>query len=163
MGVSYTHMTIGYGLLLATIQEVTARMFTTTLRPQPVYSRSRLPEFGTIRESGRFNDTDSDNARDRDATFARWFRCLTGPPTYVYECNHLHLSLSMHMPNGNPESNVTPGPDWVSKEAKRGSHKPYMWSYFCLGSQNRNSGPRAVFNEKTHCVFLHSLPSFTFV
>src|ERR1043165_4789338 len=85
MGVSYTHMTIGYGLLLATIQEVTARMFTTTIRSQPVYSRSRLSEFGTARESGRFNDTDSDNARDRDATFATWFRCLIGPPTYLYE------------------------------------------------------------------------------
>ena len=67
------------------------------------------------------------------------------------------------MPNGKPESSVTPGPDWVSKEAKRGSHKPYMWSYFCLGSQNRNSGPRAVFNETTHCVLLHSLSSFTIV
>src|SRR3954466_9924049 len=37
-------MTIGYRLLLATVQEVTARMFTTTLRSQPVYSRSRLSE-----------------------------------------------------------------------------------------------------------------------
>src|SRR3954465_1498423 len=78
-------MTIGYRLLLATVQEVTARMFTTTLRSQLTYSRSRLSEFGTARESGRFNDTDSDNARDRDATFARWFRCLTGPPTYLYD------------------------------------------------------------------------------
>ena len=67
------------------------------------------------------------------------------------------------MPNGKPESSVTPGPDRVSKEAKRGSHKPYMWSYGCLGSQNRNSGPSAVFNETTHCVLLHSLSSFTFV
>src|SRR3954466_9831418 len=33
----------------------------------------------------------------------------------------------------------------------------------CLGSQNRISGPRAVFNETTHCVLLHSLSSFTFV
>src|SRR3954471_9858527 len=121
-------MTIGYRLLLAIVQQVTARMFTTTLRSQPVYSRNRLSEFGTARESGRFNDTDSDNARDRDATFVRWFRCLTGPLTYVYDATLLH-SFSMHMPNGKPESSVTPGPDRVSKEAKRGSHKPYMWSY----------------------------------
>src|SRR3954469_23890274 len=38
-------------------------------------------------------------------------------------------SFSMHMPNGKPESSVTPGPDRICKEAKRGSHKPYMWSY----------------------------------
>src|ERR1044071_1562056 len=29
---------------IATVQEVTARMFTTTLRSQPVYSKSRLSE-----------------------------------------------------------------------------------------------------------------------
>src|SRR3954471_15387822 len=29
----------------------------------------------------------------------------------------------MHMPNGKPESIVTPGPDRVRKEAKGGSHK----------------------------------------
>ena len=67
------------------------------------------------------------------------------------------------MPNGKPESIVTPGPDRVSKEANQGSHKPYMWSYSCLGSQNRNSWPRAVFNEATHCVLLHNLSSFTLV
>src|SRR3954462_7960433 len=37
-------------------------------------------------------------------------------------------SFSMHMPNGKPESSVTPRPDRICKEAKRGSHKPYMWS-----------------------------------
>src|SRR3954467_284398 len=121
-------MTIGYRLLLSTVQEVTTRMFTMTLRSQPVYSRSRLPEFGTARESGRFNETDSDNARDRDATSARWFYCLTGPPTYIYDATFIYY-FSMHMPNGKPESIVTPGPDRVSKEAKRGSRKPYMWSY----------------------------------
>src|SRR3954463_1460416 len=71
---------------------------------------------------------DSDNARDRVATSARWFYCLTGPPTYLYDAT-FHHSFSMHMPNGKPESNVTPGPDRVSKEARWGSHKPYMWSY----------------------------------
>src|SRR3954468_5549498 len=70
-------MTISYRLLLATVQEVTARMFTTTLRSQPVYSRSREP--------GRINETDSNNAGDRDATFGRWFSCLTGALTYLYD------------------------------------------------------------------------------
>src|SRR3954471_20997354 len=37
-------MTIGYRFLLATVQEVTARMFTTTLRLQQVYSRSPQSE-----------------------------------------------------------------------------------------------------------------------
>src|ERR1041385_7192940 len=83
--VNYTHMTIGYRLLLATVQEVTARMFTTTLRSQPVYSRSRLSEFVTARESGRINDTDPDNVGNQDATSDRWFDCLTDPPTYLYD------------------------------------------------------------------------------
>src|SRR3954462_15259476 len=102
MGVSYTHMTIGYRLLLATVQEVTAKMFTTTLRSQPVYSRSQLSEFGTARESDRFNKTDSDNARDRDANSARWFYCLTGPPTYLYDATFQHSFLctcQMESPN----------------------------------------------------------------
>src|SRR3954470_20866933 len=67
MGLSYTHMTIGYRLLLATIQGVTTRMFTTTLRSQPVYSRSRLSELDPARKSGRINVPDSDNVGNRDA------------------------------------------------------------------------------------------------
>src|SRR4051812_15081153 len=68
---------------LVTIQGVPARMFTTTLCSQPVYSRSRLSEFFTARESGRINDTDSDNVGNRDATSDRWFHFLTDPPTYL--------------------------------------------------------------------------------
>src|ERR1044072_8662255 len=83
--------------------------------------------------------------------------------SHIYMMQLFLHSFSMHMPKGKTESMVTPRSDRVSKEAKRGSHKPYMWSYSCLGSQNRNSGTRAVFNETTHCVLLHSLSSFTFV
>src|SRR3954463_10514689 len=68
---------------LTTVQEVTARMFTTTVRSQPVYSRSRLSEFVTARESGRINDMDSDNVGNRHATSDTWFHCLTDPPTYL--------------------------------------------------------------------------------
>src|SRR3954463_9989835 len=42
----------------------------------------------------------------------------------IYMIQPFLHSLSMHMPNGNPESIVTLGPDRLSKEAKRGSHKP---------------------------------------
>src|ERR1041385_6396018 len=42
---------------------------------------------------------------------------------------HRSTHISMVRSNGKPESSVTPGPDRVRKEAKRGSHKPYMWSY----------------------------------
>src|SRR3954470_14318741 len=48
---------------------------------------------------------------------------------HIYMMQPFLHSFSMHMPNGKPESSVTPGLDWVSKEAKRGSHKPYKWSY----------------------------------
>src|ERR1041385_3805721 len=52
---------------LVTIQGVPARMFTTTLRSQPVYSRSRQSEVDPAREPGRINDTDSDNVGNQDA------------------------------------------------------------------------------------------------
>src|SRR4051812_22220047 len=64
-------------------------------------------------------------------------------------------SFSVHMPNGKPESIVTPGLDRVSKEVKRGSHKPYMWSYSLSWITTQELGPRAVFNDPTHCVLLH--------
>src|SRR3954466_2890293 len=43
--------------------------------------------------------------------------------------SHRSTHISMVRSNGKPESSVTPGPDRVRKEDKRGSHKPYMWSY----------------------------------
>src|SRR3954468_16948512 len=101
-------MTIGYRFLLATVQEVTARMFTTTLRSQPVYSKSRLSEFVTARESGRFNDTDSDNVGDRDATFSRRFPCLTGAPTYLYDATIPSFFFYAHA-KWKARTNVTPG------------------------------------------------------
>src|SRR3954469_8936405 len=48
---------------------------------------------------------------------------------HIYMMQPFPHSFSMHMPNGKPESSGTPGPDRVCKEAKRGSHKSYMWSY----------------------------------
>src|SRR4051812_16483969 len=42
---------------------------------------------------------------------------------HIYMMQSFLHSFSMHMPNGKPESIVTPGPDRVHKEAKRGSHK----------------------------------------
>src|SRR3954467_11195125 len=51
---------------LAPIQGVPARMFTTTLRSQPVYSRSRLSEVDPAREPVRINDMDPDCRRLRD-------------------------------------------------------------------------------------------------
>ena len=60
-------MTISYRLLLATIQGVTASMFTMTLCPQLAYSTSRLSKLDPDRKSGRINVTDSDNVGNRDA------------------------------------------------------------------------------------------------
>src|SRR3954463_4426447 len=80
-------MTIGYRLFLATVQEVTARMFTTTLRSQPVYSRSRLFELLPLESPSGSTIRTQTNAGDRDATFGRWFSCLTGAPTYLYDAS----------------------------------------------------------------------------
>src|SRR3954462_13394056 len=99
-------------------------MFTTTLRSQPVYSRSRLSEFVTAREPGRINETDPDNARDRDTTFVRWFRCLTGPPTYLYDATvpsfffYAHAKWKAQMTGINPDKSHGQGP-WVSHERHR--------------------------------------------
>src|SRR4051812_24844953 len=47
----------------------------------------------------------------------------------------------MHMPNGNPESNVNPGLDRVRKEAKRGPHKTlHVVILFLLDHKTRTRG-----------------------
>src|SRR3954464_15328020 len=60
------------------------------------------------RESGRINDTDSDNVGDRDATFSRWFRCLTGAPTYLYDATIPSFFFYAHA-KWKARTNVTPG------------------------------------------------------
>src|ERR1041385_8041934 len=82
---------------LATVQEVTARMFTTT-----------LSEFVTARESSQINDTDSDNVGNRDATSDRWFHCLTEPPTYLYDAT-FHPFFFYAYAKWKARTNVTPG------------------------------------------------------
>src|SRR4051812_7570943 len=50
-------------------------------------------------------------------------------------------SFSVHMPNGNPESIVTLGPDRVRKEAKRGPHKTlHVVILFVLDNKTRTRG-----------------------
>src|SRR4051812_37047179 len=95
-------MTMDYRLFLATIQGVTTRMFTTTLRSQPVYSRSRLSELDPARKSGRINVTDSDNAANRDAIREDGFPASQVCP-HIYMMQSFIHSFSTHMPNGNPE------------------------------------------------------------
>ena len=95
-------MTISYRLLLATIQGVIARMFTTTLLSQPVYSRSRLSELDPAQKSGQINVTDSDNAGDQDAIREDGFPASQVHPR-VYMMQPFIHSFSMHMPNGKPE------------------------------------------------------------
>src|ERR1041385_4899457 len=76
---------------------------------------------------------------------------------------HRSTHISIVRSNGMPESSVTPGPDRYVKRPNGAPINPTCGHTLCLGSQNRNSGPRAVFNETTHCALLHSLSSFTFV
>src|ERR1041385_6787658 len=87
---------------LATVQELTARMFTTTLRSQPVYSGSRLSEVDPARESGRINDTDSDNVGNRHPSREDGFTVSQIHP-HIYMMQPFIHSFSMHMPNGKPE------------------------------------------------------------
>src|SRR3954470_15861113 len=121
-------MTITYRLFLSTIQGVTTRMFTTTLRSQPVYSRSRLSELLPLESpAGSTKRTQSMQVIEKPPLADGFPGSQVHPHIYMMQ-PFIH-SFSMHMPNGKPESIVTPGLDRVRKEAKRGSHKPYMWSY----------------------------------
>src|ERR1041385_785959 len=87
---------------LVTIQGVAARMFTTTLLSQPVYSSSRLSEVDPTREPGRINDTGSDNVGNRDAIREDGFTVSQIHP-HIYMMQPFINSFSMHMPNGKPE------------------------------------------------------------
>src|SRR3954467_6262749 len=78
-------MTVGYRLLLATIQGVTAKMFTTTLRSQPVYPRSRLSEFCPRSRVRPVQRNGLRQCKGPRSHLGRWFCCLTGPPTYLYD------------------------------------------------------------------------------
>src|ERR1041384_6824159 len=101
-------MTISYRLLLATVQEVTARMFTTTLRSQPVYSRSRLSELLPL------ESPDGSTIRAQTMQVPETPPLADGFPAsqvhpHIYMMQHFLRYFSMHMPNGKPESIVTPG------------------------------------------------------
>src|SRR3954470_23317810 len=101
-------MTIDYRLLLATVQEVTARMFTTILRSQPVYSMSRLSELLPLESPAGSTVRTKTMQVTETPPLADGF-----PASQVHP--HIHMmhpsnhSFSMHMPNGKLESIVTPG------------------------------------------------------
>src|SRR3954463_10444231 len=105
-------------------------MFTTTLRSQPVYSRSRLSEFASAREPGRINETDSNNAGDRDATSGRWFSCLTGAPTYLYDATIPSFFFYAHV-KCKARTNVTPGRQPDQGTRPKGSVSPMCGCTLC--------------------------------
>src|SRR3954467_5008455 len=95
-------MNIGYRLLLATIQGVTARMFTTTLCSQPVYSRSRLSELLPL-ESPVGSPIQTQTMQvTKTPPLADGFPASQVHP-HVYMMQPFIHSLSMHMPNGKHE------------------------------------------------------------
>src|SRR4051812_35531027 len=101
-------MTISYRQVLVTIQGVPTRMFTTTLRSQPVYSRSRLSELDHARESSRINIADSDNVLQPRRHPDRWFHCLTDPPTYLNDAI-FHSLIFYAYAKWKVQTSVTPG------------------------------------------------------
>src|SRR4051812_18225080 len=95
-------MTISYRLLLATIQEVTARMFTTTLRSQPFYSRSQLSELPPLEiPAGSMKRTQTMQVTE-SPTLAGGFTTSQVHPQ-VYMMQYFIHSFSMHTSNGKPE------------------------------------------------------------
>src|SRR3954462_10637388 len=95
-------MTIGYLLLLATVQEVTARMFTTTLRSQSVYSRSRLSELLPLESpAGSTIRTQTMQVNETPPLPDGFPASQVHPHIYMMQ-PFLH-SFFMHMPNEKPE------------------------------------------------------------
>src|ERR1041385_104662 len=95
-------MTIGYRLFLATVQEVTARMFTTTLRSQPVYSRSRLSELLPLESPVGSTIRTQTMQVTETPPLADGFPASQVHP-HIYMMQPFLHSFSMHMPNGKPE------------------------------------------------------------
>src|SRR3954468_5445298 len=95
-------MTIDYLVLLATVQEVTSRMFTMTLRSQPVYSRSRLSELLPLESpTGSTIQTQTMQVTET-SPLADGFPASQVHP-HIYMMQPFIHSFSMHMPNGNPK------------------------------------------------------------
>ena len=131
-------MTIGYRLLLANIQGVTARMFTTTLRSQPVYSRSRPSELLTFESPAGSTIWTG----DRDATFSRWFSSLIGAPTYLYDATFHSFFFYAH---AKWKAQIYCD-SWTSTRieilGREGSVSPMCGCTLCLGLPYKNSGLR---------------------
>src|SRR4051812_21127454 len=153
-------MTIGYRFLLATVQEVTARMFTTTLRSQPVYSRSRLSELPALESPVGSTKWTQTMQVTETPPLADGFPASQVHP-HIYMMQPFLHSFSMHMPNGKPELMLLLDVDTEQGTRPRGVNDPNVGCTLCLGLPYKNSVLKAVFNETTHCVLLHSLSSFT--
>src|SRR4051812_35618919 len=94
----HTHMTIGYLLFLSTVQEVIVRMFTTTLRSQPVYSRSRLSELPPLESpTGSTKQTQTMQVT-KTPPLADGFPASQVHP-HIYTMQPFLHSFSMQMPN----------------------------------------------------------------
>src|SRR4051812_34070039 len=101
-------MTIGYRLLLVTIQGMTTRMFTTTLCSQPVYSRSRLSELLPLESPAGSTIRTQTMQVTEIPPLADGFPASQVHPLIYMMQSFLH-TFSMHMPNAKPKSIVTPG------------------------------------------------------
>src|SRR4051812_5272115 len=95
-------MTISYRLFLATIQGVAARMFTTTLHSQPVYSRSRLSELLLLESPAGSTIRTQTMQVTETPPLADGFPASQVHP-HIYMMQTFIHSFSMHMPNGIPE------------------------------------------------------------
>src|SRR3954470_10889925 len=95
-------MTIGYRFFLATVQEVTTRMFTMTLRSQPVYSRSQLSELLPLESpAGSTIRTQTMQVIETPPLADGFPASQVHPHIYMMQ-PFLHY-FSMHMSNGKPE------------------------------------------------------------
>src|SRR4051812_37794993 len=101
-------MTIGYRFLLATVQEVTARMFTTTLRSQPVYSRSRLSEFPPLESPAESTKRTQTMQVTETPPFAGGFTASQVHP-HIYMIQPFIHSFFYAYAKWKARTNVTPG------------------------------------------------------
>src|SRR3954469_16549854 len=121
-------MTISYRFLLATVQEVTARMFTMTPRSQPVYSKSQLSELPPLESpAGSMKRTQTMQVTETPP-LADGF-----PASQV----HPHIEDDATIPSfffyadakWKARTNVTPGRQPDQGTRPRGVSEPNVWLY----------------------------------
>ena len=129
-------------------KRVSTRIISTTFTSQPTLSSMEMPIWAGFhnREPRRFTDAVPEDVCKAPGR-SRLGRSLTSQAVpQTYQNTKLLRLLDFEM-------------RWVNRS--RGVSEPNVWLYSLSWITIQELGLKAVFNETTHCVLLHSLSSFT--